>query len=249
MFYKASALLYLQAGFGGNSAPYAVNETVISSVLGVRYRFPSAWQIEAEIPTAVGYGGEFVSAFGNVALGAMYTTSDQGPLRFQLGVFGTLPTAPALGNLFVSGPSLLDEVRLIRGFDRAWLWIPHSLAVAPTARLSGTVAGIVEHATEASVAPMLLLDPGRSAEVAVQLSEEVAVHVSLFRAGVRGELAGELGSADTRGYLSLMPFAGITGKAGFLDVGALFDLINPQPYNAGNFAPNWGLRVRGGLRF
>ena len=75
------------------------------------------------------------------------------------------------------------------------------------------------------------------------------VHVSVLRGGVRAELVGAFANVGSTGYLSLMPFVGIAGKYGFLDVGTLFDLVSAPAPTAGGGAPNWGVRVRMGVHF
>jgi hypothetical protein len=238
------------------SAAYPVSESYSSAVLGIRYVRPE-YRIDIELPFAQFAGP--TSSFGNIAFGAYYR-HDYGALRFEIGAIVALPTAPVDSTVYTDGSVGVSALvtpgpsRLLaaRGGDRAWLWIPHYFVpVAPSARLASADGRALSHATELTIAPMIATDAGVSDVLVpvIQLSEEVAAHASFFRAGARAEVVGAFANARSLGYFSIMPFVGIDGPSGFLDVGALFDLFNSPEPSSGNASPNWGLRMRGGFHF
>lgn len=241
----------------------APSSTFASTILGLRYTAPRL-RLEAEIPFATwwGAGGNVSAAFGNLALGAYYTV-DGASMHLQVGAILSLPTSPAQESVvsesigssvisFYAGPTPLQEVLFSRGYDRSWLWISHHAFTpfAPSVRIFSDEHLAFQHATEVVVAPTIGSDSGASpAGLAMQVSEEVGAHVSLFRAGARAEIVALATSGSPFAYVTAMPFAGIGSKHGFVDVGALFNLTDPLGYSLGTSGPNWGLRVRGGLRF
>lgn len=177
----------------------------------------------------------------------------------EVGAILALPTAPADSTVYASGSPGVSalvtpgptEILAARGGDRAWLWIPHYIVpLAPSARLASADDRTFSHATELTLAPVIATDAGMSDVLVpvIQLSEEVAAHASVFRVGARAEVVGGFANATSEGFFSIMPFVGIGGEYGFLDVGALFDLVNTPEPTPGS-GPNWGLRVRGGLHF
>ncbi len=255
----------LDIGPPGASTPFPTtqSETLASTILGARFAFGHV-QVESEIPFVVASNGP--TSFGDVAFGAYYAR-DFDSLRFRVGGVLSLPTAPTdvvmttYGTTYgtysyaVTGPGL-NDVLFSRGLDRTWLWVSHYFApLAPSARLSSTAKAVFQHATEVVVAPLMGTDSGAQAILAMQLSEELGVHAGLFRGGVRAELVGLVGLVNTGapgnsvGAFSVMPFAGIGGAAGFVDLGALVNLVDPISFDLSGAQPSWGLRLRGGVHF
>jgi hypothetical protein len=249
----------------GSAAVLTPSATFESTILGLRYAVRRL-RFEAEIPFAVWWGADSnaSAAFGNLAFGAYYEI-DGASVHFQAGAIVSLPTSPQTEGTVVSeqvganvavvvaGRTPLQEVLFSRGYDRAWLWTSyHSFTpLAPSVRLFSDEHQVFQHATEAVLAPIIGSDTGGSAGgVVMQASEELGAHMSLFRAGARAEVVAVAGSGNPFAYVTVMPFAGIGGKYGFVDVGALFNLTDPLGYTSSESSgPNWALRVRGGLRF
>jgi hypothetical protein len=257
LVYNVSAAPYSSPVLGSNLPAVAItpSESYLSMVLGTRYVRPS-FRIDIELP--FGKLSEASSTFGNIAFGVYYRQA-LGTLELEVGGILALPTAPADSTVYLGGSPGVSalvtpgttELLASRGGDRAWLWIPHYVVpLAPSARLASPDEGAFSHATELTLAPMIATDAGVNNVLVpvIQLAEEVATHASVFRAGARAEVVGAFSKETSVGYFSVMPFVGIGGKYGFLDVGALFDLANPPGPSEGN-GPNWGLRVRGGLHF
>jgi hypothetical protein len=254
--YNASGPSTVVLGSSQTVASFAVNQSYDSAVLGIRY-VRSDFRFEIELPFA-SFSGSETTALGNIAFG-FYYRHDYGALKLEVGGIVALPTAPVDSTLVADSPGVSalvtpgpSQLLASRGGDRAWLWIPHYFVpLAPSARLASGEGRVLSELTELTLAPMIATDAGVSNVLVpvVQLAEEVAAHVSVFRGGVRTEVVGAFANTGSAGYLSVMPFVGIGGAYGFLDLGALFDLVNAPPPSSGDASPNWGLRVRGGLHF
>jgi hypothetical protein len=259
LVYNVSAPPSSSIALGPNGPEYATapSQSSLSMVLGTRYVRPS-FRIDIELPFGRFSDADGPASFGNIAFG-VYHRQAYGTLELEVGGILALPTAPADSTVYENGSPGVSalvtlapsELLAARGGDRAWLWIPHYIVpLAPSARLSSPDEGVFSHATELTLAPMIATDAGVSDAFVpvIQLAEEVATHASVFRAGARAEVVGAFSKETSVGYFSVMPFVGIRGEYGFLDVGALFDLANAPGSSEGN-GPNWGLRVRGGLHF
>ncbi|HEY2514413.1 MAG TPA: hypothetical protein VGI39_26290 [Polyangiaceae bacterium] len=248
-------VIYRRTPTGIELPPARGTMTFASSVLEATLR-QNGMELEARLPFLVfdvddGHGGTPLIA-GNVELGGYYAMDTHGT-HVRVGAIFTLPTAATVqGGSSYGQPSYLDQAALSRGWDRAWLWTPHQITpFAPSFRLSSPPGALIQHATEVVLAPMIAVNPGSSTfPLSLQASQELGVHPSVLRLGLRVELAGVLGvpnefSANSSVVqFSVLPFAGIDAGPFFFDAGLLVNTADPV-----GLGGSWSMRFRAGGRF
>ena len=243
--------------------------TFASSVVEGTFR-RDALELEARFPFLIfdvddSHHSGTPAIAGNVELGGYYAWGTHGT-HVRVGALFTLPTAPAASPIGMRGdlafsaalPDYLQEAAWSRGWDRAWLWTRHQITpFAPAFRLSSPPRALFQHATEVVFAPMVAVDPGSSTfPLFAQASQELGLHPSVFRLGVRVQFAGVLGAPSALsatgsvGQFSVLPFAGFDVGGFFLDGGVLVNTADPVGMGATvDGQASWSLRLRAGGRF
>jgi hypothetical protein len=217
-----------------------------STIIALRRRMPHV-EVDAEVPMAFAVSsinGDNTTkvAAGNMALGVFYAR-DLPRVHLRVGGILTTPIAPDERD----GDGALASAAATRGFDRLWLWAPQTITLAPSMRISSKEGDAFQHAGEVTIAPLFAFGHAKT-EVILQLSEDLAGQIALFRAGARLEMVTSTAGASNNVQLSLLPHVGVNAPAGFADVGLLVNLTEPAgfSFDEGKY---WGLRLRGGFRF
>ncbi len=239
----------------GTLSRTTLSYTITSFVLGGTYR-ADHFELEMAIPFAhgtssftessesVGDNSRSATSFGNPLIGAYYAENHSFG-RLRIGASVTLPLAPNSGG---DQGELFGAV-YTRSLERAGMWVPQRISIAPSIRLANDEHQGVQHVSELVIAPLISTTSAQSSDLLVQASQSIGYRTGPLRFGVRGMLVAiPTAAGSDKAQFSVMPYVGGDFGTGFVDLGLNMNIDEPfgPLFDQGAF---WAVKLRVGARF